>query len=98
MPAIATNPDRDPLDEEIESMLAANPGLREELQEYDLRVGRARKWGVHVLERAEAPPRPVAPPASSLRADRGGSTGALPSRATSATGGLSRPRSRRRVA
>lgn len=32
---MATNPDRDPIDEEIERVLAANPGLLEELQEYD---------------------------------------------------------------
>jgi hypothetical protein len=32
---VATNPDRDPIDEEIERVLAANPGLLEELQEYD---------------------------------------------------------------
>jgi hypothetical protein len=32
---VATDPDRDPIDEEIERVLAANPGLLEELQEYD---------------------------------------------------------------
>jgi len=35
---MATNPDRDPIDEEIERVLAANPGLLEELQEHDRRA------------------------------------------------------------
>lgn len=35
---MTTNPDRDPIDEEIERMLAVNPGLLEDLQEYDRRA------------------------------------------------------------
>jgi hypothetical protein len=42
---MATNPKRDPIDEEIERMLAANPGLLEELQEYDRRVARGEDVG-----------------------------------------------------
>jgi len=42
---MATNPERDPIDEEIERMLAANPGLLEELQEYDRRVARGEDVG-----------------------------------------------------
>jgi hypothetical protein len=42
---MATNPDRDPIDEEIERMLAANPGLLEELQEYDRRAARGEDVG-----------------------------------------------------
>jgi hypothetical protein len=37
-----TNPARDPIDEEIERMLAANPGLLEELQDYDRRAARGQ--------------------------------------------------------
>ena len=33
--AVATNPDWHPLDREIEEMLAANPGLEEELDEME---------------------------------------------------------------
>jgi hypothetical protein len=40
MSDMATNPHRDPLDEEIERVLAANPGLLEELKEYDRRAAR----------------------------------------------------------
>jgi hypothetical protein len=40
MSGMATNPDRDPIDEEIERVLAANPGLLEELEEYDRRAAR----------------------------------------------------------
>lgn len=42
---MATNPDRDPIDEEIERVLAANPGLLEELQEYDRRAARGEDVG-----------------------------------------------------
>ena len=42
---MATNPKRDPIDDEIERMLAANPGLLEELQEYDRRVARGEDVG-----------------------------------------------------
>ena len=34
---MAVHPDRDPLDDEAERVLAENPGLREELQEWDRR-------------------------------------------------------------
>ncbi len=42
---MATNLERDPIDEEIERMLAANPGLLEELQEHDRRVARGEEVG-----------------------------------------------------
>ena len=42
---MATNPKRDPIDEEIERMLAANPGLLEGLKEYDRRVARGEDMG-----------------------------------------------------
>jgi hypothetical protein len=45
MSTVATNPDRDPIDEEIERMLAANPGLLEELQEHDRRAARGEDVG-----------------------------------------------------
>ena len=34
---MAVNPDRDPIDEEIERVLAENPGLLERLKEWDRR-------------------------------------------------------------
>ena len=34
---MAVHPDRDPIDDEVERVLAENPGLREELQEWDRR-------------------------------------------------------------
>ncbi|MBJ7607861.1 MAG: hypothetical protein JF887_00305 [Candidatus Dormibacteraeota bacterium] len=34
---MAVHPDRDPIDDEIERVLAENPGLLEELQEWDRR-------------------------------------------------------------
>jgi hypothetical protein len=34
---MATNPKRHPLDDEIEAILANNPGLREELADFDRR-------------------------------------------------------------
>jgi hypothetical protein len=42
---MAINPDRDSIDEEIERVLAANPGLLEELQEHDHRVARGENVG-----------------------------------------------------
>jgi hypothetical protein len=42
---MATHPDRDPIDEEIERVLAANPGLLEELQEYDRRAANGEDVG-----------------------------------------------------
>jgi hypothetical protein len=42
---MATNAERDSIDEEIERTLAANPGLLEELQEYDRRVARGEDVG-----------------------------------------------------
>jgi hypothetical protein len=42
---MATSPDCDPIDEEIERMLAANPGLLEDLQEYDRRAARGEDVG-----------------------------------------------------
>ncbi len=45
---VATNPNRDPIDEEIERMLAANPGLLEELQEHDRRAVRGEDVGEFV--------------------------------------------------
>jgi hypothetical protein len=42
---MATNPDRDPIDEEIERVLAANPGLLEELKEHDRRAARGEDVG-----------------------------------------------------
>lgn len=41
MVAMATEPQRDPLEEEAERVLAENPGLREELEEF----GRAYEAG-----------------------------------------------------
>jgi hypothetical protein len=37
MGAMAANPERHPLDDEIEGILQDNPGLREELAEFDRR-------------------------------------------------------------
>jgi hypothetical protein len=42
---MATNPDRDPIDEEIERVLAANLDLLEELQEYDRRAANGEDVG-----------------------------------------------------
>ena len=42
---MATNPERDPIDEEIERVLAADPGLLEELQEHDGRAARGEDVG-----------------------------------------------------
>jgi hypothetical protein len=61
---MATNPDWNPLDDEIEEILAANPGLRERLQEADVSyergeatlhdhaevVERLRRLGVPIAE------------------------------------------------
>jgi hypothetical protein len=42
---MATNPDRDPIDEEIERVLAANPGLLQELQEHDREAASGKSVG-----------------------------------------------------
>jgi hypothetical protein len=42
---VAINPDRDPIHEEIERVLAANPGLLKELQEHDRRLARGENVG-----------------------------------------------------
>jgi hypothetical protein len=39
------NPDRDPIDEEIERVLAANPGLVKELQEHDRQAANGKSVG-----------------------------------------------------
>ena len=53
------------IDQEIERMLAANPGLLEELQEYDRRVARGEDLGEFLstdeVRRRLGLPRPRAP-------------------------------------